>query len=103
MEAELSRNFGPNEEQLRELVRFGGYILSTWLFCCYFIRRVVALSPLAGPVIDPKQFHRYMELFSESYQDLVDGKPLTCAISKKEIEPVVLPEVMIMDVSLLVT
>ena len=44
-----------------------------------------------------------MELFSESYQDLVDGKPLTCAISKKEIEPVVLPEVMIMDVSLLVT
>ena len=63
----------------------------------------MALSPIAGPVIDPKQFQQYMELFSESYQNLVDGKPVTCAISKKEIEPVILPEVMIMDVSYFVT
>ena len=63
----------------------------------------MALSPIAGPVIDPKQFQRYMELFSESYQNLVDGKPVMCAILKKEIEPVILPEVMIMDVSYFVT
>ena len=63
----------------------------------------MALSPIAGPVIDPKQFQQYMELFSESYQNLVDGKSVTCAISKKEIEPVILPEVMIMDVSYFVT
>ena len=62
----------------------------------------MALNPLSGPVIDTKQFYRYMELFSECYQDLVDGKPVKCAISKKEIEPVVLPEAMIMDVSYLI-
>ena len=44
-----------------------------------------------------------MELFSESYQNLVDGKPVMCAISKKEIEPLILPEVMIMDVSYFIT
>ena len=41
-----------------------------------------------------------MELFSESYEKIINGKPVTCSVSKKEIEPAMHPEALIMDVSL---
>ena len=60
----------------------------------------MALEPLSGPLIDTKIFYRYMELFSESYEKIINGKPVTCSVSKKEIEPAMHPEALIMDVSL---
>ena len=63
----------------------------------------MTLKPLDGPFIDPRQFFKYMELFAELYDKVVNEQPVTCAVSGKEIPPVMPPEILVMDVSTLHT
>ncbi|KAK7682539.1 hypothetical protein QCA50_014339 [Cerrena zonata] len=79
IEDEISRNFGPENAHLRELIR------------------VVTLKPLDSPLTDPSQFHQYMGFFSENYERLLNEQPVTCFVSGKEITPVIPPEVLVMD------
>ncbi|KAK7681774.1 hypothetical protein QCA50_015121 [Cerrena zonata] len=79
IENEISRNFGPETEHLRELIR------------------VVGLNTSENGFLNTKYFYKYMDLFAESYQMVVDEQPITCAVTGKEIKPVIPPEAMIMD------
>ena len=56
-----------------------------------------------GAFLDPEQFNKYMELFAESYQRIVDGKSITCAVTGREFTSGAPPEAMIMDVSCIVS
>ncbi|KAK7681776.1 hypothetical protein QCA50_015123 [Cerrena zonata] len=78
VEDELSRNFGPETEHLRELIR------------------VVGLNS-PDDIVGVKQLRAYMDVFSDAYQLIVDEQPVTCSITGKEIKPVMPAEVVIMD------
>ena len=57
------------------------------------------MKPVGGLVLEPEYFHPFMGLFAEAYENMVNEKPITCAVSGKQVPPVVPPEAMIMDVS----
>ena len=51
-----------------------------------------------GSFIDPNYLHKCMDVFAEGYENLVNERPVTCAVTGKVFDPVVPPEVLFMDV-----
>ena len=51
-----------------------------------------------GSFIDPNYLHKCMDVFVEGYENLVNERPVTCAVTGKVFDPVVPLEVLFMDV-----